>query len=235
MCHGAGFLHPLDHLGEPLYNLAVPCDCYVKSAKAYLEGKPYALAHGASPQGQTFENFLLSASTRPIFDLVKAWVDPRADFIWLIIYGGTGNGKSHLCNAALTVLLHRGQQARLVTASALLASLRRAMADHTTDDVMASYQNVAELIIDDMGAGMKHPSEKGSEWEWARIEELLVSRYDALLPTMATTNLDLAELPERIVSRFGDMACSRMVQNKAPDYRLGSQRRRSEQRTASDD
>ena len=93
------------------------------------------------------------------------------------------------------------------------------MADHTTDDVMASYQNVSELIIDDMGAGMKHPSEKGSEWEWARIEELLVSRYDALLPTMATTNLDLADLPERIVSRFGDVVCSRMVQNKALDYR----------------
>jgi len=208
-----------------MYHLVVPCDCYVKSAKAYLDGKPYAASRGAGPKTQTFDNFLLSASTRPVFNAVKKWTDPSADFIWLLIYGGTGNGKSHLCNAALGALLHKGQQARFVTASAFVASLRRAMADHTTDDVMASYQNVADLIIDDLGAGMKHPCERGSEWEWARIEELLVSRYDALLPTMATTNLDLADLPERISSRFGDMACSRMVQNKASDYRQDARRR----------
>jgi DNA replication protein DnaC len=186
---------------------------------AYLNGQQYHAEQGARPAHQTFENFLLMPGSRDAFNAAKVWVDPKAAFIWLLIYGGVGNGKSHLCNAALGTLLSGGVKAKLVTASQLLAQLRIAMADHTTDAVMAGYQSVPTLIIDDLGAGMKHPGEPASEWEWARIEELLVARYERLLPTMVVTNLDWASLPERIASRFDDRAIARRVENTAPDYR----------------
>jgi len=205
--------------GEPVYNIAKPCDCYVVAAKAYINGDVYRAGYGARPVVQTFDNFVLIHGARESYNAAKAWTDPAADFIWLLLYGGVGNGKSHLCNAALNVLLSRGEKSRLITASSLLSELRMAMSDHTTDIVMRGYQETSELIIDDLGAGMKHPMEPASEWEWARIEELLVARYDGLKPTMVVTNLDWSDLPERIASRFQDREFARMLQNEAPDYR----------------
>ena len=222
MCKGGGFLHPLNENGEPHYHLVVPCACYVKSAKAYLAGHEYQEKQGANLKSQTFANFRLAigpGGSREAVEAARAWCDPKAEFIWLLIYGGTGNGKTHLCNAALTALFARGRNARLVTASGFVAALRMGMDDHTTDTVMAEYQQVIALIVDDLGAGMKHPSEKGSEWEWGRIEELLVARYEAMRPTMCTTNLDLSQLPERIASRFSDKQMARVVLNAGGDYR----------------
>lgn len=170
---------------------------------------------------QTFDNYRvdLRGGNREAYTAAKAWTDPRATFIWLLIYGGVGNGKSHLCNAALVALLKRGAKARLVTAAKFLQQLRMGMNDHTSDAIMREHQEIPSLIIDDLGAGMKHPEEKGSEWEWSRIEELLVSRYENFMQTMCCTNLDIPELPERIRSRFGDASASLTVENAAPDYR----------------
>ena len=218
-CHGCGFLHPLGIDGEPVYSQVVSCECYVKARMAYLNGAQYHAEQGARPAHQTFDNFLLMPGSRDAFNAAKAWVDPKAKFLWLLIYGGVGNGKSHLCNAALDVLLRRGVKAKLVTASQLLAQLRTAMSDHTTDAVMAEYQTILDLIVDDLGAGMKHPGEPASEWEWARVEELLVARYERMLPTMVVTNLDWSQLPERLASRFDDREMARRIENTAPDYR----------------
>jgi DNA replication protein DnaC len=186
-----------------------------------MESPEYLRAQGAKAQEQTFGNFRVppKGGNRDARDAARAWTDARATFIWLLIYGGVGNGKSHLCNAALRALLGRGVSARLTTAATILQSLRTGIGDHTADERMQSYQQAPVLIIDDLGAGMKHPTEKGSEWEWARLEEILVWRYENLMPTMATTNLQPSELPERIASRFGDTAMSRIVHNAGGDYR----------------
>ena len=217
-CRDQGWLHPTGVDGEPVYSQAVPCDCLLEKQRRHIQSTDYQRAHGVKGK-QAFDNFVVSVrGARDAYDFTKQWTE-RKEFIWLLIYGGTGNGKTHLCNAALVELLNRGVQARLITASTFLSVLRKSMSDHTTDNVMTEYQQVGTLIIDDLGAGMKHPSEKGSEWEWGRIEELLVYRYENALPTMCATNLDCPQLPERIASRFGDTLMSRMVQNAAPDYR----------------
>lgn len=161
----------------------------------------------------------MKGGARDARDAALAWTHPGATFIWLLIVGGVGNGKSHLCNAALLALLRRGKSAKLVTAAGILSALRVGISDHTTDAIMAEYQQIPALIIDDIGAGMKHPEEKGSEWEWARVEELLVWRYENVMPTFCTTNLQPSELPERILSRFKDGELSRIVHNAAGDYR----------------
>jgi len=221
ICKDSEWLHPTGPDGEPQYHLAVPCQCFIEAQRRRLESPVYQRQQGARPVEQTFDNFRVppQGGNRDARDAARAWTDPRATFIWLLIYGGTGNGKSHLCNAALLALLNRGVQARLTTASTILQSLRAGIQDHTADDRMQSYQQAPVLIIDDIGAGMKHPTEKGSEWEWARLEEILVYRYENVLPTMATTNLQPSGLPERIASRFKDTGMSRIVHNAGGDYR----------------
>ena len=220
ICHDLEWLHPLGPDGEPQYHLAVPCGCLIRAMQQRASSPEYQRQQGARPAAQKFDNYRvdLKGGNRDAYVATKAWAE-TTPFVWLLIYGGVGNGKSHLCNAALLTLLGRGVKAKLVTAAGILSALRRGIETHTTDDLMAEYQQMPTLIIDDLGAGMKHPSEKGSEWEWARMEELLVFRYENVMPTMFCTNLDLPDLPERIRSRFGDRELSRIVENKAEDYR----------------
>jgi len=61
--------------------------------------------------------------------------------------------------------------------------------------------------------------ESGTDAQAANMEDILVTRYENLLPTMMTTNMDWSQLPERIASRFDDRQLSRRVHNEAPDYR----------------
>lgn len=221
VCKDREWLHPIGPDGEPQFHLVIPCQCLKDRVRRQMESPEYQRLQGAKAQEQTFDNFRVppKGGNREARDAARAWTDARATFIWLLIYGTTGNGKSHLCNAALRALLGRGIPARLTTAATILQSLRTGIQDHTADDRMQSYQQAPVLIIDDIGAGMKHPNEKGSEWEWSRLEELLVHRYENVMPTMATTNLQPSELPERIISRFRDTAMSRIVHNAAGDYR----------------
>jgi len=70
------------------------------------------------------------------------------------------------------------------------------------------------LIIDDVGMGGS-----GSEWEYGQLEEIVVARYRERLFTIMTTNRDLSELPERVVSRFRDPDVGVVILNQGADYR----------------
>lgn len=177
---------------------------------------------GATPRGQTFENFTVTKGLNDeAHTQAKAWSEGRAKYCWLIIYGTTGNGKSHLCAAAHKTLVGRVSyaQCRHITAPGFIQELRLAMSEHKMDQVMLEYQQALYLILDDIGTGMKPVGESGSEWEWARIEDLLAARYEWQRPTMMATNLNLKDMPDRIASRFNDRELARLVLNRAPDQR----------------
>lgn len=137
----------------------------------------------------------------------------EAKFVWLLLYGRPGCGKTHLCNAMVNVLHDRGLEVRIILAADLFALLREAIQSNRTDEVLRGYKEVGFLIIDDYGV------EYGSDWERAKFDELMTSRYATALPTVLTTNKELTELPERIQSRFTDKDMSRAIYNEAADYR----------------
>jgi len=47
----------------------------------------------------------------------------------------------------------------------------------------------------------------------------MTSRFATAKPTVLITNKDLADLPDRVRSRFGDKAMARAIHNSAGDYR----------------
>lgn len=59
----------------------------------------------------------------------------------------------------------------------------------------------------------------GSDWEQSKFDELMTSRFAAGKPTVLITNKDLADLPDRVRSRFQDTVMARVCHNTAPDYR----------------
>jgi len=162
---------------------------------------------------QTFLNFEAVVGSKKALTAAQALALGQSDFVWLLLYGGTGCGKTHLCNAMMKEVRERGWEAKLYMAADLFSLLRQAISDNRTDDVLTKLKELFFLVIDDYGV------EYGSNWEEAKFDELMTSRYARGLPTVVTTNKDFEALPDRIKSRFKDKRMSRAVYNSAPDYR----------------
>ncbi len=218
-CHGAGFVLPINEWGCPIYDRVVPCTaigCYHEDHQRFLRGEAYGASCGIRPAIQTFDNFErdLRGGNRDAYDFAKEFAAGTGQFIWLLIYGRPGNGKSHLCNAVARRLQERSVRFQYVKAADIHAEVRRAIqANDGKDAVLDRYKNVPVLIIDDYGV------EHGTDAQDGNMEDILVTRYERLLPVMMTTNLTWSELPGRIASRFDDRGLARRVQNAAPDYR----------------
>jgi len=168
---------------------------------------------GGEAVHQSFDNFKRVKGTEKSLKHARALASGEADFVFLLIYGPTGGGKSHLCNSIVKQVSERGLQVRTIMAADLFAQLKEAMKDHRTDALLRGFKEVYFLAIDDYGV------EYNSEWELAKFDELMTSRYAMGLPTVVITNKDLSYLPERVLSRFHDRVMSRMCHNDAADYR----------------
>ena len=84
----------------------------------------------------------------------------------------------------------------------------------TLDSLLNQFEIAERVIIDDVGMGGS-----GSSWEYGQLEDIVCYRYRERLMTVLTTNRDLKELPERIVSRFSDTDVGLCVLNEGTDYR----------------
>lgn len=210
-------MHPIKPDGRVDFSSAIPCDypgCYCDSLKTYRK-EDNIQTSGATALSQTFETF-----NRKVSGVEKAYVAARkiatgeGDFIWLIIYGGVGNGKTHLLNAIAGRVIERGFKVKLVMMAELLSMLRMAIDTNRTDYIMKDLKEVPYLLIDEYGL------EYGTDWEKEKEEELLAARWAHGRFTVLATNRDIEELPARIKSRFKDRHLSRWVKNEAGDYRL---------------
>ena len=203
VCAGAGFLCIRD---GNRYKTA-PCrapGCMADSVRQSLRGEG---AH------QTFDNFKKVAGTEKILKAAQALASGEAGFIWLLMYGPTGGGKTHLGNAIIREVRDRGVDVRMILAADFFSQLKEAIADNLTDTLLRRFKEVEFLVIDDYGV------EYNSEWELAKFDELMTSRYATARPTVVITNKDLSVIPERVLSRFKDRVMSRICHNDAEDYR----------------
>lgn len=200
----------------PNYDQLIPCPeagCLQDSIRKYRTTDLVAVKQGVTAPDQIFGTFRAVKGTEDALKWATAFATDDIKWFFLLIHGGVGNGKTHLCNAIARKMLARGMNVQIYTATKLLGRLRAGMQDHTTDSILAELKEVLVLIIDDMGV------EYGSPWEAATLEDLLTSRWAIGMPTVVTTNLDPSQLPSRIRSRFEDKKYARAVANTAPDYR----------------
>ena len=216
-CSGAGYVHPRRDDGSVDYSKAVPCKargCLYDSAMAYKMGEIRANS-GMVEHEQSFDNF--DADVPGVKKAYKAaWniAEGLGELTWLLIYGGVGNGKTHLLNAIADRVMSRGIPTRLVMMADLMAELRMSMDEHKADARLDELKRIPFLLIDELGL------EFGTEWEKSRIEELLASRWANARHTVVATNRDITELPQRLQSRFRDKRFSKAIINEAIDYRL---------------
>lgn len=187
--------------------------------EATIEGRRENLRQSlnVSSLDNTLDNFHPEKGAVKAIKAFRALASGRTDWKMLMVYGGVGNGKTHLLEGLVIELYKAGAFCRLITYDRMMSYLRSCMdkdSNRSVDEVMLRWCREERLVIDDVGTGGSD-----SKWSMKMLEEIIMARYRGNLFTVLSTNVDLVELPERVVSRFNDPEKARLVQNEAPDYR----------------
>lgn len=176
---------------------------------------------GARFLGCTLENFRPHTKTQEkALSRLRRYVASLPTDRGLFIAGPVGTGKTHLAVGVLRAARElRGIGGRFAMVPAVLAQIRAAIGrgDEDAAYVLETYQQTPLLVLDDIGA------ERVTDWVREQLFLLIDARYQAMLPTLVTTNDSLETLEEhvgqRIVSRIMGM-CDGIVLD-GPDYRKG--------------
>jgi DNA replication protein DnaC len=162
----------------------------------------------------TLDNFKQVPGTESAIKAIKGVIDSRRPIA--LIYGGVGNGKTHLLHAAAIELHKRGYFVRVYLYADMLNTLKKSInSEHNNyGDILDRYCLAERLIIDDIGAA-------GTDTDFSDriLENIVCTRYERQLLTVMSTNRDLNSLPERIASRLKDKTVCYLVENAAKDYR----------------
>jgi DNA replication protein DnaC len=137
----------------------------------------------------------------------------------LLLTGSFGVGKTTIAAAALHAALRRGR-GQWLSAPLLLARLGSGLGSQQRDQVMATLESPAALVLDDLDK--TRPTEYGAEQVFLAIDTSVTIGRQLLV----TTNLSLNELAEKWPEPFGDAITSRLagycqaINLTGPDRRL---------------
>jgi DNA replication protein DnaC len=220
-CNGAGFVHPLNGENKPVYADVVPCiapECLMDAKQQYMKTSRYLVVHGISTRLQTFDRFVKFGGTIDSFNAFYALAQGDTNKPFLLCLGGTGNGKTHLCQALTTTFIRRGINANYFPVATFMSALKESIESNAVEILVKTFSNMQALILDDFG------SENFSEWGLAKLEQVIDNRWTEQRYTVMTTNKTLTEfqrISPRMFSRMCDQDISQVVVNEGGDYRVG--------------
>jgi len=219
ICKGLGWYRLEADIGHPWFGKAFPCICTLaRHQKRYAA---WLWTEARLPE-RFEEKSLEDFDTRhPGNAKAKAaavkFITGRLETPWLVFVGIYGNGKTHLLAAIVRSFVGRGVHAVYAYVPAMLKELQAAMRPEREqaryDEVLASWQRMSILALDDLGV------EQSTPWTRSTLEELIDYRYRECLPTIIATNQDVADLSPRIARRISDRLACTVVVNDAPQWR----------------
>jgi len=214
-CHGHGSVHPRHPDGQPDYSNIINCPaegCLAEQKMNYQSTTFYAKEKGVK-KFHTFDDFDFVLGAEATLAAFKDIALNENAPPFLFVYGTTGNGKTHLCEATIKEFLKRSIDCRLWTVPDMISQLKNSIPENTTERLMNILKVIPALILDEWGQNY------GSDWEEQKLEEIVIARERNGLITIITSNLEPDQLPERIASRFRDRQQARLLNNQAGDYR----------------
>lgn len=179
-------------------------------------------AFNISSLNHTFENFKLDGNNKEAGAILKSLSDGECNKKFVLLYGTTGCGKTHLIEATIINWAKHNVRAYYMTFSEMARKLKTALRQGGGyyDTQFNVYRDTKRLIVDDFGMGTTE-----SRFEISDLEDIIDLRYrkryypDCDLVTILATNKDIKELPDRVVSRFYDPEFGVVLYMGDKDYR----------------
>ena len=222
-CHGVGYIREDVEVGHPNFGKLFPCSCRLSEIEAAQKQRQREISSLGPLANRIFDNFQPEGhASQPgrypslRLALTESHKYAEAPRGWLLLQGGYGCGKTHLAAAIANARLALGQPVIFVNAPDLLDYLRVTFSpgsDITYDEQSDRIRNIPLLVIDDLGA------ESPTQWAQEKLYQIFNHRYNAGLPTVITTNIELDRMDPRIRSRLIDMDLVRRIVIEAPDFR----------------
>ena len=137
---------------------------------------------------------------------------------WLVLFGDTGRGKTHLAVAIAARRIEAGSPDDDFFAFVpdLLDELRASYAPDSSigfAGVFDAVRNAPLLILDDLG------QERSSSWAHENLYRIIAHRHNNRLPTVITSMVDMTKQAGPMGSRMRDTQLAQLVRVDAPDYR----------------
>ena len=222
VCDGLGVVTAEVEVGHPHFGKTFSCPACNTYEKA-RQDNIVQMSRLENYQDKTFDSFHAnldhytpSDNSRLRIGLTQAMQyaeDPQG---WLILRGNCGAGKTHLAAAIAHEQVKRGARTIFATVPDLLDHLRATYAPHSEvsyDQRFELLSRVFMLVLDDLGA------ESPTPWAQEKLYQLIDHRYNAKLPTIITTNIDVSELSDRLTSRLLDSNLTQQITLQVPDFR----------------
>ncbi len=223
ICGGVGFVRLDLPIGDPDFGKLQLCECRRKDVVQNSTQRLFEFSNLDPLKSMTFESFKTSGrmglGEQQIRSLEFALNQSRqyAQRLkgWLLLMGGYGCGKTHLAAATANQVVSLGVPTLFLTVPDLLDWMRFSYDQPETsfEQRFNEIRNIRLLILDDLG------TQNATPWAQEKLYQVINHRYLQQLPTVITTNLNLAEVDGRIRSRLLDPDLVTSVQIISPDYR----------------
>ena len=221
----------MEHISQSLGRLRqdIPCqmnsdtDEPIEPAKDSPEWVMQKLrSFNISSLKHTFESFKADANTKEAVETMQALSEGKLNKQFILLYGATGTGKTHLIEALIIGWAKQNVRSRYLTFSELARQLKTALRQGGDfyEAQFNVYKEAKHLIVDDFGSGTTE-----SRFEISDLEDIIDLRYrrryypDCDLVTILATNKNITALPDRVVSRFYDPEFGAVIYMGNRDYR----------------
>ena len=169
---------------------------------------------------RTIDSFSVTAENKRSFEVATDYIKNFREYFTqgkgLYLEGPCGTGKTHLAIAIALAIINTGVPVICKTSIDFLGDIKRCYernSEVTEEEVLEAYKTVDLLIIDDLG------KEQVTEWSVPVLYSILNERYEALLPTIITTNYNTSALAEKLSAKGDTETAAAIISRFVESYK----------------
>ncbi|PAF52453.1 chromosomal replication initiator protein DnaA [Helicobacter sp. 13S00477-4] len=182
---------------KPEINIIV--ESQKKDVKSFIHRNKFQTQAILNPS-YTFDSFVVGDSNRLSFEIAKKISQKQANiYNPVLIYGGTGLGKTHILNAIGNAVAEKNKIVIYVTAEQFLNDFITRINNNTMDRFRDKYRNCDYLLIDDV---QFFGGKEGVQQEFFHTFNELHDKKKQIVMTSDKAPKQILGLEERLKSRF---------------------------------